>query len=83
MDWGAFQGCLEDRLPWNLGLNDEEEFERCVEDFTNAIQEAIAASDPIRRHRANRLPPLYASIQDEISLKNRLRRQWQVTRDPL
>jgi hypothetical protein len=28
------------------------------------------------------VPPLPASIQDEIRLKNRLRRQWQNTRDP-
>jgi hypothetical protein len=27
-------------------------------------------------------PPIPAGIQDEIRLKNRLRRRWQVTRDP-
>jgi hypothetical protein len=39
------------------------------------------ASAPKRRSHADPRPPLPASIQDEIRLKNRLRRQWQVTRD--
>ena len=32
--------------------------------------------------RAPTACPIPAGIQDEIRLKNRLRRQWQVTRDP-
>jgi hypothetical protein len=63
-------------------VNDEEAIDKCVEELTSAIQEAIAASAPRRRPHADTRPPLPASIQDEIRLKNRLRRQWQVTRDP-
>jgi hypothetical protein len=33
--------------------------------------------------RADPQPPLPASIQEEIRLKNRLRRQWEVTRNPV
>jgi hypothetical protein len=82
MDWAAFQGCLDDRLPGNPVVNDEEAIEKCVEELTRAIREATAASAPKRRPRADPRPPLPNSIQDEIRLKNRLRRQWQVTTDP-
>jgi hypothetical protein len=61
---------------------DEEAIDKSVEKLTSAIQEATAASAPKRRHRADPRPPLPASIQDKIRLKNRLRRQWEVTRDP-
>jgi hypothetical protein len=54
----------------------------CVENFFGAVLKALATSILKRRPRANPRPPITAGIQDEISLKNRLRRQWQVTRDP-
>jgi hypothetical protein len=82
MDWAAFQACLDDRLPGNPVVNDEEAIDKCVESLTSAIQEATAASPPRRRPHADPRPPLPAIIQDDILLKNRLRRQWQVTRDP-
>jgi hypothetical protein len=82
MDWAAFQACLEDRLPGNPVVNDEEAIDKCVEELTSAIQDATAASAPRRRPRADLRPPLPASIHDEIHLKNRLRRQWQVPRNP-
>jgi hypothetical protein len=82
MDWAAFQACLDDRLPGNPVVNDEEKIDKCVEELTGAIQEATVASAPKRRPRADPRPPLTASIQDEIRLKNWLRRQWQVTRYP-
>jgi hypothetical protein len=75
MDWAAFQACLDDTLPGNPVVNDEEAIDKCVEELTSTIQEATAASAPSRRPRADPRPPLPASIQDEILLKNRLRRQ--------
>jgi hypothetical protein len=36
---------------------------------------------PESRPRDDPRPPIPACIQDEIRLKNRLRRQWQITRD--
>jgi hypothetical protein len=81
MDWAAFQACLNDRLPRNPVVNDEAEIDKCVKEVTSAIQKATAASAPKRRPCADPRPPLPASIQDEIRLKSRLRRQWQVTRD--
>jgi hypothetical protein len=82
MDWAAFQASFEDRLPGNPVVVDEEGIDKCLEELTSAIQEATAASAPRRRPRADPRPPLPASIQDEIRLKNRLRRQWQIMRDP-
>jgi hypothetical protein len=63
-------------------VNDEEAIDKCVEELTSAIQEATPTSTPKRRPRADPRLPLPANIQDEICLKNRLRRQWKVTRDP-
>jgi hypothetical protein len=82
MDWSAFQACLESRLPGNPVVNDEEEIDKCVEELTSAILEATAASAPKLRPRIDRRPLLPANIRDEIRLKNRLMRRWQVTRDP-
>jgi hypothetical protein len=76
MDWAAFQACLDVRLPGNPVVNDEEAIDKYVEDLTSAIQEVTAASAPKRRPRAEPRPPPPANIQDEIRLKNRLRRQW-------
>jgi hypothetical protein len=50
--------------------------------MSSAILEALAASTPESRSRHDPRPPIPACIQDEIRLKNRLKRQWQITRDP-
>jgi hypothetical protein len=49
MDWAAFQACLEHRLPGNLVVVDDEAIENCLEEQTNDIHEATAASAPRRR----------------------------------
>jgi hypothetical protein len=53
-------------------VNGEEKIDKCIEELTSAIQEALMA---FSRPRADTQPPLNASIQDEIRLKNRLKRQ--------
>jgi hypothetical protein len=63
-------------------VNDEVAIDKCVEELTSAIQEATAASAPKRRPGADPRPPLHDSIQDEIRLRDWLRRQLQVTRAP-
>jgi hypothetical protein len=83
MDWAAFQACLEHRLPENpVVVDDEEAIDKCLQELTSAIHEATAESAPRRRPRAEPRPPLPDSIQDELRLKNRLRRQWRFKRDP-
>jgi hypothetical protein len=64
--------------PGNPAINNEEEIGKCVEKMTSAI---LAVSTPKRRPYADRRPPPPAGIQNEIRLKKRFRRQWQVTRD--
>jgi hypothetical protein len=54
----------------------------CVQDFSGALLQAQAASTPKSRPRGDPRPLIPAGIQDEIRLKNRLRRRWQVIRDP-
>jgi hypothetical protein len=54
----------------------------CVEKFSGAVLKALAASTPKCRPHDDPRTPITAGIQDEIRLKNRLRRQWQIIRDP-
>jgi len=54
----------------------------CVEKFSGAVLNALAASTPKLRLRDDPRPRITAGIQDEIRLKKRLRGQWQITRDP-
>jgi hypothetical protein len=81
-DWVKFQASLEERLPSTPLLPNEGEIDTCVEEMSSAILEALAASTAKSRPRDDPRPPIPACIQDEIRLKNRLRRQWQITRDP-
>jgi hypothetical protein len=61
----------------------EGEIDTCVDKMSRAILEALAASTPENRSRDDPRPPIPPCIQDEIRLKNSLRRQWQITRDPV
>jgi hypothetical protein len=69
-------------MPFDPELHDGMEIDTCVKNFSGAVLKALTASTPKRRPRADPRPPIPAGIQDEIRLKNRLRRQWQVTRGP-
>jgi len=80
-DWPKFQACLEVGLPPNPHLPNEGVIDECVNELTSAISKALADCIPKCRLRADPWPPLPAHIQDEIRLKNRLRKQWQITRD--
>jgi hypothetical protein len=63
-------------------LPNEVEIDTCVEEMSSAILEALAASNPQSRPADDPRPPIPAGIEDEIRLKNRVRRQWEITRDP-
>ena len=58
------------------------QYDTCDENFSGAVLQALAASNPKCRQRNETRPPIPAGIQDEIRLKSRLRRRWQVTRFP-
>jgi hypothetical protein len=53
----------------------------CVENFSGAVLKALAASTTKSCPLDDPRYPIPASIQDVISLKNRLQRQWQITRE--
>jgi len=53
-----------------------------VEKFSRAVLKALAASTPKCRLRDEPRPLTPAAVQDDIRLKNWLRRRWQLTRDP-
>jgi hypothetical protein len=63
-------------------VNDEETMNKCFEELSSVIEEALAVSAAKHHPRDDTRPHLSASIQDEILLKNGLSRRWQVTRDP-
>jgi hypothetical protein len=65
-----------------MELQNEMAIDTCVENFSSAVLKAVKASIPKCRLRDDPRPPLPAVIQDEICLKNRLQKKWQVTRDP-
>jgi len=72
---------MEDQIPFDPELQDGMAIDMCAENSSGAVPKALAASTPKRRPPAKPRPPIRAGIQDEIRLKSRLRRQWQVTRD--
>ena len=80
-DWANFQTHLETEIPFNPELHTSMDNDTCVENFSGAILGALEASTPKLRPIGDLRPQIPAGIQDEISLKNRLRRCWQVTRD--
>jgi hypothetical protein len=68
-------------VPGNTAVK-YEAIDKCVGELTSAIQEAIVSYAPKHRDRTDRRPHVPISIQEETPLKTRLRRRWQVTRDP-
>jgi hypothetical protein len=81
-DWAKFQTHLEELIPFDPELHNEMAIDTCVENFSGAVLKALAASTSKRRPLDNPRPSVPAGFQDESHLKNRLRRQWQITRDP-
>jgi hypothetical protein len=79
--WSKFQTCLDNVIPFNTETADEASIDACVECLTSAISGALEVTTPKSRPRADLRPSIPARIQDVIRLKNRLRRQWQLTRD--
>jgi len=80
-DWANFETYLEDKIPFDPELHNEMIIDTCFEKISVAILKAIAASAPKSRPRDDARIPIPAGIQDEIRLKYRLRRRWQVTRN--
>jgi hypothetical protein len=81
-NWPKFQAYLEAGMPSSTHLPNKWAIDTCVKELTGANSKALADSSLKCRPRADPRPPLLAHIQDKIRLLNRLRRQWQITKDP-
>jgi hypothetical protein len=79
-DWSNFQAILDSDIPFNSEAKDEANIDTCVGNLYSAIREALELSPPKCRLRGDPRPPIPVRIQDEIHLKNRLRRQWKIKR---
>jgi hypothetical protein len=74
---------LEDQVPFDPELHNEIANDTCVENFSVAILKTLATPTPKCRPHVDPRPPVPVCIQDEICLKNRLWRRWQIIRDPV
>ena len=74
--------CLVKAMATKTELNNGMAIDTFVQNFLGAVLKALAASTPKCRPLDDPRPPIPAGIQDEIRLKIRLRRQWQITMDP-
>ena len=81
-NWSNFQDNLEDHIPFDPEVHNGMAMDTCVENFSSAVLQALAAYTPKCRPLDDPRPPIPAGIQDEMRLKGRLRSRWQVTRDP-
>ena len=81
-DWANFQTHMEDHIPFDLELHNGKAIDIFVDNFYGAVLQYLTASTPKPRTRDDTRPPIPAGIKDEIRMKNRLRRLWQITRDP-
>jgi hypothetical protein len=81
-DWSKFQACLDNNIPFISETADEAGIHTYVENLNSPMCGALEVSTPKSRTRADPRHPIPARIQNEIRLKKRLRRQWQLTSDP-
>jgi hypothetical protein len=73
---------LEDQIPFDTELLNRMAIDICVENFSGVVLKGFEASTNKRRPRDDPRPPIPAGIQNEIRVKNWLRRRWQIARDP-
>jgi hypothetical protein len=74
---------MEAEIQSNPELHNEMAIDKLIENYPNAVLKTLGASNLMSRPRGNPRLSIPAAIHDEIRLKNRLRRQWQITRNPL
>jgi len=79
-DWSKFHFSLEVGLPSNPDLLNEVPCVECVKKLPSVILMVLAESTSKCCLSENSRPLILAHIEDEIHLKNQLRRQWQITR---
>nr|CAD7437709.1 unnamed protein product [Timema bartmani] len=82
-DWDRFTNVLRERLGPTPTFRTAAEIDRGAEFITSVIKGSLEASTP--RHRPKRAPQasLPDSILRHVREKNRLRKAWQTSRDPV
>lgn len=80
-DWNNFRQILDDKISCDIRLKEERDIDRIVDYLTTCIQEAASNSTP----NASSYKPFDIPMHLKISIteKRRLRRVWQLSRNPL
>ena len=81
LDWANFLTHLEEIIPFDSKLHNEMAIDTYLENYSGAVLKELVASTPKLRSRNDPRPQIPARIQDEMRLKNRLRKQRQITRE--
>ena len=79
---GQIPGQSEIWLPSKPDLSNELPIDVCVKKISNTLSKALSESHPKCRPRDEPRPPTQALILNAILLKDQLRKQWHITRDP-
>jgi hypothetical protein len=74
-DWAIFQTQLEDQISYGPELHNGMAIDTCVENVSGAVLQDLTASTTKCRPRDDPRPLIPAAIQDEIRLKNQVRRR--------
>jgi len=80
-DWDLFQAELLTRINLRAALTTSDELEGEVEKFVTDIQQTVWKATPLKpiKVKGNSYP---LEIRDRIAVKRKLRKRWQMTRDP-
>lgn len=81
-NWANFRNILDDTLNLNIPLKRNYDLDQAVEILNDTIQQAAWNSTPKIQLNA-RTPIISRQIQYQIATKRKLRKIWQVTRNPL
>ena len=79
-DWSLFRSIVEDTLNTDIALKDDQDIEIAIEHFNNVIQNASWRSTPSTCYKKTAY--IDRSVQQLLQEKRRLRRIWQITRQP-
>jgi hypothetical protein len=80
-DWDLFQATLVNRINLRAALSTTNELEKDVQQFVSDVQHAAWEATPLITTKVK--GNTYAQeVRDKIATKRKLRKQWQMTRDP-
>ncbi|GFV16302.1 probable RNA-directed DNA polymerase from transposon X-element [Trichonephila clavipes] len=81
-NWYKFQDLLTNSLPGNPRISNPEDIENAIKNFNDCYNSALSHSSTFKciNKPLFSIPPL---IRDKIKSKNRIRKAWQITKNPL